>query len=137
MVCEPTSPTAKHAVRRYARDIVISAALYVAFVFAAALVIRNFGPPQWALIVLSLLPVLPALYGLRAYLIYVRTMDEFQRRLQNEALIVATGVVLFGSFTYGFLEEWANFPHVPLIWVFPVFSLVFGIAHIIIRRRYK
>lgn len=137
MVCEPTSPATKLAQRRYARDLMIAAVLYVGFVFASALAIRNFELPQWALIMLSVLPVLPALYGVRGYLVYTRALDEFQRRLQNEALIVATGVVLFGSFTYGFLEEWANFPHLPLLWVFPVFSFVFGFAHIIIRRRYK
>ena len=68
---------------------------------------------------------------------YARALDEFQRRLQTEALIVAIAVVLSGSFAYGFLEEWANFPHVPLIWVFPAFSFVFGVAHIVIRRRYR
>jgi hypothetical protein len=93
--------------------------------------------PQWALIVLSLLPTAPALLMLRAYLTYTRAMDEFQRRLQSEALIVATGIVLFSSFAYGFLEEWASFPHVPLIWIFPAFSFVFGLTHFVIRRRYK
>lgn len=137
MVCEPATENGKLARRRYARDMAVSAAFYVACVFAAAFAIRNLAPPQWALIVLSLLPVAPALFGLRAYLVYTRSLDEFQRGLQNEALIVATGIILFGSFTYGFLEEWANFPHVPLIWVFPTFSFVFGIAHILIRRRYK
>jgi hypothetical protein len=137
MVCEPMSESGKQARRRYTRDMAISGVIYVAFVFAAAFAIRNLVLPQWALIVLSLLPVAPALLMLRAYLVYTRAMDEFQRRLQSEALIVATGIVLFGSFAYGFLEEWASFPHVPLIWVFPVFSFVFGIAHIVIRRRYK
>ncbi len=136
MVCEPVSETAKQARRRYMRDMAISAALYVGFVFAAAFAIRNLAMPQWALILLSLLPTAPALLMLRAYITYTRAMDEFQRRLQSEALIVATGVVLFSSFAYGFLEEWASFPHVPLLWIFPAFSFVFGIAHIVIRRRY-
>ncbi len=137
MVCEPMSESGKQARRRYMRDMAISAALYVSFVFAAAFAIRDLALPQWALVGLSLLPVAPALLMLRAYLTYTRAMDEFQRRLQSEALIVATGIVLFGSFAYGFLEEWAAFPHVPLLWVFPVFSFVFGVAHAIIRRRYK
>lgn len=137
MVCEPASETVKQARRRYMRDMAVSAVLYVAFVFAAAFAIRNLAMPQWALIVLSLLPTAPALLMLRAYLTYTRAMDEFQRRLQSEALIVATGIVLFSSFAYGFLEEWASFPHVPLIWIFPAFSFVFGLTHFVIRRRYK
>lgn len=137
MVCEPATETGRLARRRYARDMAISAALYVALVFAAAFAIRNLAPPQWALIMLALLPVAPALLMLRAYLVYTRALDEFQRRLQSEALIVATGVVLFSTFAYGFLEEWASFPHLPLIWVFPAFSFVFGVAHVMIRLRYK
>jgi hypothetical protein len=137
MVCEPMSESGKQARRRYVRDMAISAVLYVGFVFAAAFAIRNLVLPQWTLIVLSLLPVAPALLMLRAYITYTRAMDEFQRRLQSEALIVATGVILFVSFAYGFLEEWADFPHLPLIWVFPAFAFVFGLTHMVVRRRYK
>jgi hypothetical protein len=134
MTCEFSD---KEASRRYRRDVGVAGALYVAVVIGAALAIRNFDVPQWLVIVLSLLPVAPALMMLRAYLVFTRAMDEFQRRLQSEALIVASAIVVFGSFAYGFLEEWADFPHVPLIWVFPVFAFVFGVAHIVIRRRYR
>lgn len=134
MTCEFS---AKEAAKRYRRDIALAGVLYVALVFGAALAIRNLDPPQWVVIVLSLLPVAPALLMLRAYLVFTRAMDEFQRQMQTESLIVAAAVTVFGSFAYGFLEEWADFPHVPLIWVFPVFAFVFGVAHVFIRRRYK
>ena len=134
MSCEFSS---KESARRYRRDMASSGALYVALVFAGALAIRNFDLPHWSVIVLSLLPVAPALMMLRAYLAFTRSMDEFQRRLQSEALLIASAVIVFGSFAYGFLEEWADFPHVPMIWIFPVFSAVWGIAHLIISRRYK
>ena len=127
----------KPAAKRYRRDMAVAAVLYVALVMGAALLIRNWELPQWSVIVLSLLPTAPALMMLRAYLVFTRAMDEFQRRVQSEALIVATAVTVFGSFAYGFLEEWADFPHVPLIWVFPVFAFIFGVAHAIIWRRYK
>lgn len=134
MTCEFGS---KPAARRYRRDIAVAGALYVALVFGAALIIRNFEAPQWVRIVLALLPLAPALMMLRAYLVYLGAMDEFQRRLQTDALLIATGVIVFGTFAYGFLEEWADLPHVPLIWVFPVFAFVFGLTHTIIRLRYK
>jgi hypothetical protein len=134
MTCEFSG---KLAARRYRRDIAIAGVLYVGLVIGAALAIRNFELPQWVVIVLSLAPVAPALLMLRAYIVFTRAMDEFQRRMQSEALIVAAGVTVFASFAYGFLEEWADFPHVPMIWVFPVFAFVFGIAHLIIWRRYK
>lgn len=134
MTCEFSG---KQAARRYRRDMAIAAAIYVGAVFAGAYAIRNLDPPQGAIIALSVLPIAPALLMLRAYLTFTRSMDEFQRRLQSEALIIASAVTVFGSFAYGFLEEWADFPHVPLIWVFPVYCFVFGIAHIFIRARYK
>lgn len=134
MTCEFSN---KAAAKRYRRDVAIAGAIYLVLVFGAALWIRNFDPPQWAVIVLSLAPVAPALMMLRAYIEFTRSMDEFQRRVQSEALIVASAIVVFGSFAYGFLEEWAGFPHVPLLWVFPAFSFVFGVAHIIVRRRYR
>ena len=137
MICEPGSQGGKLAKRRYLRDMVVAGALYVTFVFAAALAIRNFDLPQWALVGLALLPVAPALMMLRAYLVHLSAMDEFQRRLQIDALTMSAGLVMFSTFAYGFLEEWARFPPISLIWVFPVFSFTFGITHIVIRRRYK
>lgn len=134
MTCEFSS---KPAARRYRRDIAVAFVIYVALVIGAALAIRNLAPPQWLVIVLALAPVAPMLMMLRAYLVFVRAVDEFQRRLQSEAVAIAAAITLFASFAYGFLEEWADFPHVPLIWVFPVFSFVFGMAHVLIWMRYK
>ena len=137
MVCEPNSESAKQAGRTYRRDMGIAALIYVVVVFGAVFAIRNLEPPHWLVILLALASFAPALLMLRAYLVYSRSLDEFQRRIQSEALIVAAAFVVFGSFAYGFLEEWADFPHVPLIWVFPVYSFTFGIAHRVIGRRYK
>lgn len=137
MVCEPTSESAKLAGRRYRRDMAIAALIYVTVVFGAVFAIRNLELPHWLVVLLALASFAPALLMLRAYLVYWRSLDEFQRRVQSEALIVAAALVVFGSFAYGFLEEWADFPHVPMIWIFPVYSFVFGIAHRIIGRRYK
>ncbi len=137
MVCEPTSESAKAAGRRYKRDMAIAVAAYAAVVFGAAFAIRNLELPHWLVIVLALASFAPTLLMLRAYLAYWRSLDEFQRRVQSEALIVAAALVVFSSFAYGFLEEWAGFPHVPMIWIFPVYSFVFGVSHHIIGRRYR
>jgi hypothetical protein len=137
MVCEQAPETMRRARQRYVRDIAVSMALYAALVFGAAFVLRNADVPQSMRIVLALLPIAPALMMLRAYLNHLNAMDEFQRRLQTDALLIATGVIVFGTFAYGFLEEWAGLPRVSLLWVFPIFSFVFGAAHAVIRHRYK
>lgn len=136
MTCE-TEGASKVAAQRYRRAVGVAGALYLVCIFGGALAIRNAELPQWAVIVLSLLPVAPALMMLRAYIDFTRAMDEFQQRIQSEALLIASGVVVFGSFAYGFLEEWAGFPHLPLIWVFPAFCGVWGLATVFVRRRYK
>ena len=136
MTCEPAeSVRQRRATVRYMRDMAIAGAIYVACVFAAALVVRQLDPPQWAKIVLALIPLAPALLMLRAYLVNLNSMDEFQRRMQTDALLITTGVVVFGSFAWGFLEKWAGLPRVGMLWVFPVFSLLFGIVHMVIRFR--
>ncbi len=135
MSCDSDSPP--NVKRRYVRDMAIAGAIYVALVVGAALIIRHLHPPQWALVVLALLPLAPALLMLRAYVVYVNALDEFQRRIQTEAAIIAAGFIAFASFAYGFLEDWAHFPRISLIWVFPALSFTFGVAHRIVRRRYK
>jgi hypothetical protein len=138
MTCEPAETVKqKQATIRYMRDMAVAGALYVGFVFVAAFVVRNLDPPQWAKVGLALLPLAPALLMLRAYLVHLNSMDEFQRRMQTDALLIATGIFVFGTFAYGFLEEWAGLPHLGTLWIFPIFTLLFSAVHVAIRLRNK
>ena len=65
---------------------------------------------------------------LRTYLVFMGEVDELQRRMQSEAMLIALATVGFSSFAWGFLEEWAQFPHIPLIWVLPAIIAVWGVA---------
>lgn len=123
--------------RRYMGNMAVASVLYTIFVFAGAYAIRNEDLPQWAVILAALAPLLPALLMLRAYVIFLNGVDEFQRRIQTDAILIAAGFVGFGSFAYGFLEEWADLPHLPLIWVFPALCGIWGIAACFLRMRYK
>jgi hypothetical protein len=134
MTCE-FSP--KPAARRYRRDMLIAGAIYIAVVIAGVYTIKHLQPPQWLVIALALAPLAPAALMVRAYLVFFRAMDEFQRRIQTDAMLITLGIVGLGAFTYGFLEEWADFPHVPLIWVFPAIIIIWSLAQIIVRKRYK
>jgi hypothetical protein len=136
MSCE-VSPKAKQIGQRYMRGMAIAAVLYMAVVAGGVYVINNNEPPQWLVIALALAPLAPAALMLRTYLVFFRALDEFQRRIQTEAMLITLGVVGLGAFTYGFLEEWADFPHVPLIWVFPAIIVTWTFAQIFVRVRYK
>jgi hypothetical protein len=131
------STSMKAAGRRYARQMLTAAVIYSAFVFAGAYGVGHMELPRWAVIAASLAPLFPALLMLRAYATFLNRIDEFQRRIQTDAILIAAAIVGFGSFAYGFLEEWANFPHLPLIWVFPALIFFWGLAACIVRLRYK
>ncbi|PZO48991.1 MAG: hypothetical protein DCF16_15480 [Alphaproteobacteria bacterium] len=136
-MAEQLTPTAKRVARRYAREIAIASVLYTAIVFAGAYAIRNLDLPQWLVILAALAPLIPALMMLRAYATFLNGIDEFQRRIQTDSMLISAAIVGFGSFAYGFLEEWADFPHVPLIWVFPALIGIWGLAACVVRLRYK
>lgn len=136
-MAEKMSENMKQVGRRYMRDMGVAALLYTGVIFAGAYAVRYLDLPQWLVIVAAIAPMLPALMMLRAYLVFVNSIDEFQRRIQMEAILIAAGITGFGTFAYGFLEEWADFPHVPLIWVLPALIGTWGIAACIIRLRYK
>ena len=132
-------PKAKRASATYVRNMAICAFVYVAVVFGAATLIRHmpFSLPQWAVIVVALTPLVPAMMMLRTYLTYLRAMDELGRRIQMEAWLISAGVVGLFTFTYSFLEEWAHFPRIDLIWILPMLIGTWGLASFIVRRRYK
>jgi hypothetical protein len=125
------------AARRYAREFLIAMMLYAAAVIALALIVNRLPPPAWATIPLALVPMAPLLLALRAYLVFFRAMDELQRRIQSEAMLIALALVGFGTLAYGFLEGFADFPRLHVIFVFPAMIAVWGVAVAFVSRRYK
>jgi len=141
MTCEPGDlpPKAKQASRAYMRDMAICAVVYVGVVFGAVTLIRHmpFSLPQWAVVIVALTPLIPALMMVRTYMTYLRSMDELGRRIQTEAWLISAAIVGLGTFTYSFLEEWAHFPRLDLVWIFPALIFFWGAATFFVRRRYK
>jgi hypothetical protein len=125
--------------KQYTRDMAVAAAAYVGVLVPAVFVVRHLEPPQWVAAVLALASAAPGLLMIRAYMRRFNGIDEFQRRVEMESVLVATAVVGFASFTYGFLQSFAGFPTIEdaLLWVFPALWFVFGIAQIFVRRRYQ
>jgi hypothetical protein len=136
MTCE-TEGASKAVGRRYMRDMAIAGGLYMALVIGGALVLRFVDPPQWARIVLALLPLAPVALILRAILVFINSIDEFQRRVQMEAVLISAGLTAFGTFAWGFLEEWADLPRLSVMWILPAMMLTWGVTVWLIRRRYK
>jgi hypothetical protein len=58
------------------------------------------NPGEWALLIL---PIVPALWGVRAVVRHLRRIDEYQRILQLEAMAAGFGVAMVSAITVGFI----------------------------------
>lgn len=88
-------------------------------------------------VLLSLIPVLPAAGMLIVIVVFVRSMDEFQRRIITEAILIAAIIVGLGTFTYGFLQGALDWPDIPSLWILPALIAIQGVASFIVRRWYQ
>ncbi len=87
-------------------------------------------------IALSLLPMLPGLAMCAIILRHLARLDEFQRKLQLEALALAfTGTALI-TFSYGFLEN-VGFPKLSMFAVWPLMAVLWVIGTLVGRIRYR
>lgn len=137
-ICEMASAP-RDVARRYRRDMIIASLAYVSVIFVSVYVTRHLSPPRWMSVAMALASVAPVFMMLRAYGRFFGGLDEFQRRVQSDSLVIATGVVGFAALTYGFLESFADFPvfEGALIWVLPAIMFVHSVAQIFVRRRYQ
>lgn len=111
-------------------------AAYVVVVIVSITLINISPSSAWWRVPLALTPVIPAIFGIVAYMRFVNRMDELQRRIQFEGLAFGFGVAGILTFSYGFLEN-VGFPHISLLWVFPLMIALWGIGTGIAARRYS
>jgi hypothetical protein len=94
---------------------------------------------DWLRMIVALLPGLLVILAMRATMRYVRDSDEMQRRIELESVGIAAGIISAGYMTAGFLQS-ANMIAIDatsaMLWVFPALCLCYGVAKIIIARRY-
>jgi len=63
--------------------------------------------------------------------------DEFERAIQTEAALWATGGVMAIATTWGFLEMFGLVAHLESWWAFPVWAALLGPGQLLARRRYR
>lgn len=125
------------AAKRYTRRFVFWMIVYSVAVLATSFVNDTYDLPRAATIAVALAPVVPTLFALREFLIFWRAMDEVQARINAEAILIAAGVVGFGSFAWGWVELWLRLPFIPMIWILPALIASWGIARVFVARRYR
>ncbi len=135
--CDEMFATA--ASRRYQRAIWPAMIAYALLLSASLWWIRNGIEPLALRALVALLPVVPLLFFLRALLRYLREIDELQRRIETEAIGIASLLVSMLYFAGGLLEKAkvVGFDAgAAMIWVFPLLCASYGIARMLLTRRY-
>ncbi len=121
--------------KRYLTEFGWSMTTYVVTVFITASLINHMPDSPWR-IPLAVMPVVPIIFMLIAFLRYLSNVDELQQRIQLLAIGFGAGLTGLITFTYGFLET-IGFPHLSQLWVFPMMIALWGIGTGIFTQRYK
>lgn len=127
------------AARRYMLHMFFAMAGYCVVLSASLFVIRGeMIAADWLRVLIAVSPVLPALYGLHAFITFFRSMDEFNRAVIAEANLISAGAVAFASFAYAFAQQASDLlPEIGLVWVLPALVGGQGIAACFVRGRYR
>ncbi|MGN6113470.1 MAG: hypothetical protein ACTHOC_10825 [Luteimonas sp.] len=125
--------------RRYLREFLPAMAGYVLALGASLWLLKIVEEPVLRAM-LALLPVPPVGLAVRAIVRHVRDSDELQRRIELEAVSVATALVSMLYFAGGLLQM-AKVIDIPsgqaMFWVFPMICLVYGLAKAFVAGRYR
>ncbi|NID17413.1 hypothetical protein [Luteibacter yeojuensis] len=126
--------------KRYLRELFPAMFVYVALIFLSVGWLRTLEGTT-ARTVVTLLPVLPVAFLIRAMVRVIRDQDEFERRIDLEAIAIGGAIGGFGFFTYGMLLNAKVIPPPPpeavAIWVLPVLLGSFGVAKCAVRLYYR
>lgn len=90
---------------------------------------------SWPVLV-SLMPVVPALVVGWVIIRGVRKMDELQRKIQFEAIVLAFAATALLTFSYGFLEN-VGFPKISMFVVWPMMASFWVLGTAIGNIRYR
>lgn len=126
--------------RRYLREFFPAMLAYVVVLMVSVTWLRTLEGTA-ARTIVTLLPVVPIAFVIRAIVRVIRDQDEFERRIDLESIAMAGGIGGFGFFTYGMLLS-AQVIAAPgaeavAIWVLPVLMGCFGVCKCAVRFRYR
>jgi hypothetical protein len=112
--------------------------LYTLAVPVTVILTNRYEPQGAAAVAVALIPVIPTLLALWAFLRQFWRVDELQRRIVSEAMVVSAVVVGLGTFALGWVLAVMEiaFPGA-LLWVMPALIAVWWPAMAFVRRRYS
>lgn len=125
--------------KRYLREFIPAMFAYVALI----ILYGAFVPRTESLflkVVLALLPLMPIGLVIRAIVRVIRDQDELERRIDLEAIAIASTMTGFGFFSFGLLTsavDWKIGSDAVAIWVLPCLFASFGLAKSFVAWRYR
>ena len=123
--------------RRYIREFFPAMAAYVLVLFVSLALFKHAHAVPLK-VVIVLLPVLPVVFVVRAMVRLILASDELERRLQLEAISIASMSVGLLSFAAAFLRGAGLLPiDNGLMWVLPALFVAYGMANWWVRRRFR
>ncbi|TCV92308.1 hypothetical protein EC912_10713 [Luteibacter rhizovicinus] len=117
--------------KRYLREFIPAMVGYVVLIFGSVWMLKRVDT-GWLRAAITLLPIIPIAFVIRAMVRVIRDQDELERRIDLEAIAIAGALSGFGFFSYGLLLNAGTLPAPPAeavaIWVMPVLMGTFGIV---------
>jgi hypothetical protein len=123
------------AAKKYARDFTVTMIAYAIFIIFSRLLLNNIGDSPWRFLI-ALLPVIPVIFLILAFMRYLAGFDELQQRIQLQAIGFAAGTTSLLTFAYGFLEL-VGFPQFSTFFIFPMMVMLWGLGLAYFSRRYQ
>lgn len=116
-------------------ELIAAIALYIV-VLVGSLKALNFIEIQWLKIVVSLMPILPALMIALIIIKQFKRFDELQQKIQLQALGLAFVGTALISFSYGFLEN-VGFPKLTMFIIWLMMAILWSIATAVGTWKYR
>ena len=134
MICMPTTK----AGRRYTKRLAPTMAIYLVFLFIAQWSFHHLHPTGLIVYVLAVLPALPLIGSIAIVGLYIaEESDEFERSILIQSMLWGFGGALAISTIWGFLEDFAQAPHMSNFYVYVFFWIFMAISQPFIRMRYR
>ena len=121
--------------KRYLGRFILSIVVYVVMLAVAVWLLPQFEQLLPRLLIM-LLPVAPTVAALLFFVKALAQFDEFQRRVQFEAVAFSFGATAVLTFGYGFLEI-AGLPSISWLYIMPFMVVMWGLGQAIAMRRYQ
>ena len=126
------------AAKRYRMRFMVAITVYVVALIGSLSAVIQYHLTGLVAYVLAITPALPLLAAIASMGVYLREeTDEFERAMQAEAALWASGGLLAIETVWGFLELFGLVPHIQTWWAFAIWAFLLAPGRLLALRRYR